>query len=65
MSTTPKFFVVREIGSDDRKPFAVVEHGQAYDGKWRRKCLWVLNWHETADAARAQAHSLLYPDDAA
>lgn len=61
--TDPKYFVVREVGSDDRKPFAVVEHGEGYDGKWKRKCLWVHRWHETSDAARAQAHSLLYPDD--
>lgn len=63
--SSPQYFVVREVGSEDRKPFAVVEHGEGYgsDGKWRRKCLWVINWHETSEAARAEAHSMLYPDD--
>lgn len=59
----PKYFVIKEVGGDDRKLFAVVEHGEAFEGKWQKKCLWVFDWYETEDQARATAHSLLYPDD--
>jgi hypothetical protein len=55
-------FVIREVGSEDRKRFAVVAHGEAFEGKWKRKCLWVSGWYEKEDDARADAHRTNYPD---
>ena len=58
----PKHFVIREVGSLDHKSFAVVSHGEAFDGKWKRKVLFVHGWHEKEDDARAEAHRMEYPD---
>lgn len=58
----PKHFVIKEIGAEDSKPFAVVSHGEGLDGKWRRKCLWVHDWFQNEHDARAYAHSMEYPD---
>jgi hypothetical protein len=57
-----KAFVIREVGSEDRKRFAVVTHGEAFEGKWKRRCLWVGSWYEKEDDARADAHRQNYPD---
>lgn len=57
-----KAFVVKQIGFDDYKEWAVVSHGEAYDGKWKRRCLWVHGWYEKEDDARADAHRLEYPE---
>lgn len=59
---TGKSFVIREIGGEDSKPFAVVRHGRAFQGKWEREVLWVQDWHETEDQARAYAHRDNHPD---
>jgi hypothetical protein len=58
----PKYFVIREIGAEDSKQFAVVTHGEGYDGKWKRQCLWVHDWFVKEDDARAFAHHMEYPD---
>jgi hypothetical protein len=57
-----KHFVIKEIGSLDPTPFAVVSHGTAMDGKYRRKVLFVHHWYETEDEARASAHRAEYPE---
>jgi hypothetical protein len=56
-------FVIKSVGAENYDAqFAVVESGEAFDGKWKRKCLWVHMWHASEDGARAHAHSLLYPE---
>ena len=55
-------FVIREIGGEDQEAWAVVQHGEAYEGKWKRKVLFVLGWYTTEDAARADAHRANHPD---
>jgi len=57
-----KAFVIREVGGDDHKAWAVVEHGDAFQGKWKRKCLWIHGWYEREDDARADAHRTNHPD---
>lgn len=59
-----KAFVIREIGGDDRKAFAVVTHGEAWTGLkgYKRKVLFVQSWHEKEHDARAFAHSHNHPD---
>lgn len=56
-----KYFVIQEIAPEEAKEFAVVSHGEAYVGKWKRKVLFVHDWYENEDQARAAAHRLLYP----
>lgn len=59
-------FVIREVCGEDREQFAVVTHGEAYEGigprAWKRKVLWVHDWHEKEDDARAHAHRHNFPD---
>ena len=57
-----KSFVIREVGGEDSKPFAVVTHGEAFEGKWKRKVLFVEMWHRSEDDARAHAHRNNHPD---
>lgn len=56
------YFVIKEIGAKDNQQFAVVFRGEAFDGRWKRKCLWVHDWFSKEDDARASAHRMEYPD---
>jgi hypothetical protein len=58
----PEYFVIREVGARDSKCFAVVRHGQAFEGNWQRNVLFVDRWYEKEDDARADAHRSNYPD---
>ena len=58
----PKYFVIKEVGANDSRRFAVVSHGEAFEGKYKRKCLWVHDWYRTEDEARASAHSFEFPE---
>lgn len=57
-----KYLVVKDIGSEEQRRFAVVCFGEAFEGKWKRKCLWVEDWYINEDAARAAAHRLEHPE---
>lgn len=50
-----KPFVIKHIGCQDSKCFAVVEH--------QRDGLKVWGWYSKEDDARALAHTMEYPDD--
>lgn len=35
--------------------------GEAFEGKWKRRCIFIEGWCETEDEARALAHRLEHP----
>lgn len=47
-----KYIVIKQIGCEDSKPYAVCEE--------KDRTLVVHAWYETEDAARADAHRLLF-----
>lgn len=55
-----KVLVIREIGSDDSRPYAVVEHETRTVG--HRRTLKVHGWFERENDARALAHAMMFPD---
>jgi len=56
-----RYFVIKEIGSQDSTPYAVAEHVPMLNGDKYIKIM-PPGWFEKEDAARACAHSYNFPE---
>jgi hypothetical protein len=53
-----KSFVIKDLSSGESSEFAVVTHGEAFEGKWKRKVLFIHDWFNKLDDACACAYRM-------